>query len=287
MSSADEKKSTLKVDENDILKYAKKIEKNAVEDKVFSEKIDAYIQKKLKPDEVLRIGTTPNALKIIGAKAIPIVVTQGVIANSMEGNIPLSNNNRRKHTEQHDIPVEVIKALPKAIRNPVLICNGNRLNSIIVVSRFKNKENQNIVIPVELSVKGKNGIVNRVSTIHGKKNIQNFLLKAEAENNILAMNRKEADQMYSDIGIQSPKSTTIICFDSSIAYSTQNVKGFEKNPEVNLSQKADKKRQQDKPPQKKTFIFSRKKLNDNAKKIQEQSAENKNRDRSKKHNKER
>lgn len=60
------KKFTLSVGENDILKYAKKIEKNAFEDKAFSQKINDYVCGKLKPNELLRIGTTPNSLKIVG-----------------------------------------------------------------------------------------------------------------------------------------------------------------------------------------------------------------------------
>lgn len=292
MSSVDEKnKSTLKVDENDILKYAGKIEKNAAEDSQFSKKIDAYINKELKPDEVLRVGTTPNVLKIVGAQAIPIIVTQGVIANSMEGNVSLSNNNRKKHTEQHDVPVEAIKALPKALRNPILICKGNREDTLVVLTELRNKENQNIVIPIELSVKGKHGRVNRVSTIHGKKNIQNYLSRVASAGDILAMNKKEADQMYSDHGIQSPTSTTIICFDRSIAYSMQNVKGFEENLEKNAVKKTNDKqhKQQDNPvaKEKKIFTFSRKKLNENARKIKEQPEKDRNCDRSKKHDKER
>lgn len=110
----------------------------------------------------------------------------------MVSNVPLSNQNRRKHTEQHNIPVKVIKALPQALRNPILICNGNRPDTLVVISELKNKENQNIVIPIELNVKGANGKVNKVYTIHGKKNIGNYLSKIGNTNDILAMNKKES-----------------------------------------------------------------------------------------------
>ena len=101
-------------------------------------------------------------------------------------------------------------------------------------------------------------------------------------NGILAINKEKAVRLYEDTGSQFPQSLTAIRFDNSIAYSMQNVKGFEKNLETDLSRKKDKNLYQDKPPKKKTFTFSRNKMNENAKKIKEQPAEKRNRDISRK-----
>lgn len=235
MQTDNKEKSTITVNEADVIAFAKKIERNQLEDKNFSEKIDDYINGKLRPDEVLRVGTTPFCLREVGADAIPLVVTQSVIANSMENTGTLSNNTSKKHTEQHNVPESVIKNIPQALRNPVLICKGNLRDTLVVISDQKNKEQQNIIVPMVLNVKGQHGRVNRITTIHGKKNIQNYLNKAIKDNTILAMNTKKADELFSDIGIQSPQSTTIICFDNSIAYSTQNVK----HPEQNIQAEVD------------------------------------------------
>ncbi len=234
-------KATITVNEDDLLAFAKKIERNQFEDKSFADKIDDYINGKLRPDEVLKLGTTPFCIREVGAAAIPLVVNQSVIANSMENTGTLSNNIIRKHTEPHDVPETVIKKLPQALRNPVLICKGNLQDTIVVISELKNKEQQNIIVPMVLNVKGKHGYVNRITTIHGKKNIQNYLNKAIKDNMLLAMNTKKADELFSDIGIQSPQSTTIICFDDSIAYSTQNVK----HPEQNIKAEIENNRSSD------------------------------------------
>ena len=117
-------KSTITVDENDLLLFARKIEKNNLEDKNFAIKVDNFISGKLPPNEVLRIGTTPNCLKATGAEAIPLVITQSVLSNSME-NIEASKTSSKKLTEQHDIQIDIIKSLPKLIRNPILINKGN------------------------------------------------------------------------------------------------------------------------------------------------------------------
>ncbi len=225
-------KSTITVDENDLIAFAKKIERNNSEDKNFVVKIDDYLSGKLPPNEVLRIGTTPNCIRATGAKAIPLVITQSVLANSME-NIEASKTASIKHSEQHDIQVDVIKSLPKLMRNPIMIIKGKLPDTIVLLSEAKNKEGQNIVVPMILDVKGQNGRVNRVTTIHGKKNLENYLNKVIASSSIMAINKTKADKLFSDIGIQSPKSTTIICFDNSISYSMHNVKIPEQNLQIN------------------------------------------------------
>ena len=162
---SDKNKSTITVDENDVLAFAKKIERNQFEDKSFADKIDDFVNGKLSSNEVLKIGTTPFCLRAVGANAVPLVVTQSVLENSLETTNEVSKNTSKKHSEQHDIPTDVIKSLPKAMRNPVLICKGNKPGTLIVVSEQKNKDNQNVIIPVHLNVKGKNSSVN-LSLIH-------------------------------------------------------------------------------------------------------------------------
>lgn len=201
----------------------KKIERNNVEDKKFLQQMSAYMAGSLPSNEVIRIGTTPYCLRAVGADAVPLIVTQSVIQNSLENIDVVSNNTRKRHSKQHDIQVEIIKMLPQVIRNPILICKGNNQECVVVVSRYKDKDNHNIIIPVYLNVKGKNCRVNRVASIYGKTNIKAYLEYMKEKAGILAINKTEADKLFSDIGCQLPKSTTIICFDNSIAYSDKSV----------------------------------------------------------------
>ncbi len=81
-----------------------------------------------------------------------------------------------------------------------------------------------------LNVKGQHGRVNKVLTIHGKKNIENCMEKMTKSNSVLAMNKEKADKLYLDTGVQFPQSATIICFGNSIAYSFENVKPLNEVP---------------------------------------------------------
>ncbi len=214
---------SLMTDKRDIVTYAKKIERNNIEDKKYLQQMSDYMAGSLPSNEVIKIGTTPYCLRAVGADAVPLIVTQSVIENSLENIDVVSNNTRKRHSEQHDIQVEIIKMLPQVIRNPILICKGNNQECVVVVSRYKDKDNHNIIIPVYLNVKGKNCRVNRVASIYGKNNIKSYLEYMKEKAGILAINKTEADKLFSDIGCQLPKSTTIICFDNSIAYSDKSV----------------------------------------------------------------
>ena len=95
-------------------------------------------------------------------------------------------------------------------------------NSIVLVTELKNKAGEHLIVPIALD--RQNGKVNRITTIYGKKNLDNYL---EANlSNIIALNEKKADNLLSDIGFQLPKSTyeAVIRYDDSIAYSVDNVK---------------------------------------------------------------
>lgn len=225
MPVAEMKKGNYALTEEEILKFAKKIERNNNEDINFSNKIDEYISGKLKPNEVLKLGTTPFSLRAVGAKAIPLVITQGTVANSMHmENAVISNNNKRKHTEAHDIPPDVIKELPQAIRNPMLICKGNIKDSLVIITDLKGKNDKSIYAAIRLNVKGQNGYVNKITTAVEKNNLENWINKFKKTGGILAINKEKAVEMHLDKRVQSPQSTAILCFDNSISYTDQNVK---------------------------------------------------------------
>lgn len=231
------KKSTVEVDENDILKYAKKIEKNAVEDKAFSQKIDDFTKGKLKTNEVVKVGTTPYCLRIVGAEPVPLVVPQNVLANSLFALDKLSNQTKKRHSKQHNIPKEILETLPKMIRTPILIGKGSIDGTLVVVTEKKNTYGDPIIVPITLSANFGKTNVNKVATIYGKEGIKNYLETMITSHKLLAINEEKAVRLYEDTGVQFPQSLTAIRFDNSIAYSMKNVK--DKRRDFTMSNKKD------------------------------------------------
>lgn len=66
---------------------------------------------------------------------------------------------------------------------------------------------------------------------YGKDKLHNYIQKAIDNNLILAYNTKKADKLFTDIGCQSSKSTSVYCYNDSISYSTANVK-YPKNKKM-------------------------------------------------------
>ena len=198
-----------------------KIQRNKEEDERFLQSIQAYLRGDYGNETVFRVGTTPYCMRIVGAKAIPVVISQSVLFNSLA-----SGKASKAHTEGHDIPPETLEKIPEAIRNPIFVCRGHRPDTLAVICDLTDKEQRNLLVALALDVQGAHSKVNRITTVFGKKNIAQFVQKTIDSDGILAMNIKKAEKLSSHIGIQSPKSATILCFDDSIPYSDENVKRF-------------------------------------------------------------
>lgn len=229
--TAEVKKSTLTVDEKDIIEMAKKIEQNENEDNIFAKALDDYINGKLPRNEVLTVGVTPNILHIAGAKSNELIITQSVIQNCLND----ENVIKHGHSSGHNIPLDTLKKLPESLRNPIMICNGSRENSVILITSLKNNEDKNIFVPIAIDVNGNKGTINKILSAYGKDNLRGFLNKAIENKTIIAYNKEKASQLFSITRANSPQTSTITYFDNSIPYTTKNVKGLDKEIKRNFT----------------------------------------------------
>lgn len=91
------------------------------------------------------------------------------------------------------------------------------------------KNGRNVICRITLDKKENQHVVNRVSSMYGKREIANFITMAINENRIKAINKEKAESLLRSIGCQSPKEETTISFDNGIAYTTANVKYPQEN----------------------------------------------------------
>lgn len=199
-------------------KEIQKIRQNESENKVYQSQLNKFIINLLPTHEVINVCSTPNILKIIGSNARKIVLSQSDLKNAMS----LSDNSEktsRKHTEGHNINIDELKKLPDCLRNPIMVLKG-KADSVIVLTDMKDNDNQYVFVPIALD--RQKGKVNNISTLYGKKNLENYL--ATHLSDILAINIKKAN-LTVNIGDQYSKSISgsVVCFDDSIAYTTVNV----------------------------------------------------------------
>ena len=210
--------------------YAERIVKQHQLSTKYRNQVSKYLSGKMKANEVIKIDTTPFALRVIGAKAIPLMITQGVFSNCFDSNV--SNNNRKKHTEPHNLPQEFMMNLPDAIRVPLMICKGRKPDTIIVLTDEKGQDDNLIYLSIQLNTKGSHGYINKITTCVEKKNYEDWIDRLAEEDKILAINKEKADQMHLDNRVQYSTSAAIICFDNSIAYTMENVKYPDENSQT-------------------------------------------------------
>lgn len=222
--SSENEKTTLTVDEEDILQQYK------FTDDLFSLQIDKFAKGNMKVYEVISLGATPNILHLLGAESKELTMKQSVLRNSI---LPESDHTKG-HSSGHEIPLEILKKLPEALRSPILIVNGQHPKTLIAITDLKNNQGKYIIVPIALDLRSVDSTANKITSVYGKNNILSYLNKHS--NQILAINKEKADKLFTTIGYQLSKTTSAIYFNNSISYTMQNVKGFEEKTKQKINQ---------------------------------------------------
>lgn len=222
MPVMDTKKTTLTVDEEELLRISDKIQQNRDEDNNFSSNLDKYLSNPENEIAPIIVGSTPNSLAISGANPeLNVVINPSTVKKCM--------SEPSEHFHGHGLSVELLKQLPSELRNPAMIFKGSNENSLVAITELKDKENRGIMVAVSLSNKQGFSEVNRISSAYGRNNMTNYLKTQMEKGNLVAINEEKAEKMLHSTGLQLPKENTFLSFNNSIAYSTQNVKYPQEN----------------------------------------------------------
>jgi len=229
--SSENKKSTLTVDEKDILKMADIIRQNRIEDQMFAINLDRFLDNGTRSSEYIYVCRTSNALAISGAdQNLDVVIAPRTIAKCM------ADPEVKYHG--HGLTRDILQRIPEELRNPVMIFQGNKDSSLVVITRLQDNKSRGVMVAVSLSETGRRNEVNRISSIYGRNNFVNYLNAQLQNGNLIAANKKEAKIMLQSAGLQLPLEETYLNFNDSIAYTTQNVKGFPPDFYINSNKKS-------------------------------------------------
>lgn len=226
-------KSTITVDEDDILRMSAKIQQNKSENTAYHKQLDTFFNGNMPSHKIINVCSTPNVLKLLHSTAKKIVLNQ----KDLENAISSKKTKNGEHTEGHNISKEEIYKLSDEIRNPIMILKGNERNknSVVLITNIVNQNNERVFVPISLD--RQNGKISNISTLYGKKNLSNYISQHMHE--ILSLNIEKTG-LLADTGVQFSQSIydTVTCYDNSISYSMQNVKIPGQNLQVN-KEKAD------------------------------------------------
>lgn len=229
--SSENKKSTLTVDEKDILKMADIIRQNRIEDQMFAINLDRFLENGTRSSEYIYVCRTSNALAISGAdQNLDVVIAPRTIAKCM------ADPEVKYHG--HGLTRDILQRIPEELRNPIMVFKGSKDSSLVVITRLQDNKSRGVMVAVSLSETGRRNEVNRISSVYGKDNINNYIRNQMEYGNLIAVNKKEAKIMLQSAGLQLPLEETYLNFNDSIAYTTQNVKGFSPDFYINSNKKS-------------------------------------------------
>ena len=220
-------------EEEKILQKAEKIKQNQEENIQFKKNLHKLIEgERSLASKPLQIGTTPNALVICGAKAgLSLTIKKSVIDKCMRTELR-DENGKFLGKNGHGLNEEQLARAITDIKVPAMVFEGSRPNTLVVVTDNKDFQDREIVVAIELNKKENFCEVNRVSSVYGRDNFEDYIARQMTEGKLLAINTEKVNELLHSIEKYYLKENTTINFDNSIAYTTENVtRNYEKNIE--------------------------------------------------------
>lgn len=206
-----------------------KIKMNEAENISYNQQLNSFLLNGSNVVQQITVGTTPYSLHISGAPSEPIIINPETIDKCTRSPKP--------NVQGHQLPLKIIRELPKKLRNPVMIFKGSHNNSLVAITNLVDNQNRQVMIAISLNEKSGFHTVNRISSIYGRKNMASYLSAQIQKGNLIAANKKEAEKMLHSARLQLPLENTFIGYDNSITYTLANVKyPTEKKEEKNMTE---------------------------------------------------
>ena len=182
----------------------------------FINQIDKWKSGKMQPNEQFEIGQTPEVLKGLGAKDLPVVMTQNVMAKITGG--------------KHNVSIDEIKNIPQAIADPIMVFKSATVkNSYVILTELTDKSGNDVVVALHLNRSEKHINVNRIASVYGKESIENFVEKQAEIGNLLYIDKNKSQQWSQSRGLQLPKLADTIADNNNILQKDDIVNRYSAN----------------------------------------------------------
>lgn len=217
-------KTVITADENDILMFADKIRQNKQEQSLFAANLHNVVKNNVRINKPLTIGVTPNSLVICKADpSLEFTISKTVIDKCLKPEIR-DENGRLSGKTGHGLSEEQLLNALDNVKNPTMILQGNKPNSLVVITDLTDNSDRQILVSIMLNKMGSSAEINDVTSAYGRKDFANYIEEQVNSGKLLAMHTEKANKLFQSIGKKYPEPDKFIGFNDSIAYSDQNVK---------------------------------------------------------------
>lgn len=149
--------------------------------------------------EAVLVCTTPEILREVGLKDLPMHITQKHIINC-------THEKAENNSEYHGLSKEEIKKLPEALENPVILTESfTQKESVVAVLDFRDKDGKPIIVAIHPNGQAvyelKKVESNFVQSMYGRNKFENFIQRVLDEKKLLYINRTKSKYLgYIDSG---------------------------------------------------------------------------------------
>ncbi len=180
----------------------------STKDKAYLEQINKFYNRRLRSYQIIEIGDTPEFLQNLGAKALPIVIKQSTLAKCI----------REPHGSRsaHSLDRKMIEALPDQIRNPIIAVEEKQRNSFALISDYKDKMGNHMLVALKMNATVQNMVVNEVASFYGRQNLEIYLNKHDPSE-IHIIDNNKAKQLASLLGLQLPTTLQALDYTDNLA----------------------------------------------------------------------
>ncbi|WP_459933393.1 PLxRFG domain-containing protein [Fundidesulfovibrio butyratiphilus] len=164
------------------------------EAKEWARQLDEFAAGRAIPGKPLTVGTTPKVLRLLGADKLPMTMNSDKIA--------------RITGKDHNILLETLKDLPRALADPYMVFDSNSQTDSLTVLTDLLEDKKPILAAIHLNTREGRVSVNRVASAYGKDNLVGFLRKQELERTIRYVNKRKTSEGQRSRRLQLPKEMT-------------------------------------------------------------------------------
>lgn len=167
----------------------------------YLEQIEQFYSGKLKSNQVIRIGDTPECLSKVGVMTLPIVMKQSTLAKCIR--------EPKGSRSAHGLERTMIESLPMQMFKPILVIDEKQRNSVALITDYKDKNENNMLIALKIQSNVQNVIVNEVISFYGRNNLARYLSKHNLAD-IHIIDRKKANALASLLRLQLPTTLQMV-----------------------------------------------------------------------------
>lgn len=164
----------------------------------FSRAVDDFIVGKLPKKGDITVMTTPMVMHLAGAKVLPIHIDYSIMDKIIGAT--------HVHAHGKEIPPSLLKKLPSALTDPLMIIKADRPDKMIVVVDLKDKNGATVIVPMVLDVNNRKNTmsINKIMSVYGKGTpIPNngWIAKYINNNDLLYINKKRTARWMSNSSV--------------------------------------------------------------------------------------